>query len=264
MVVTVLSGKSIKIKGQPIADGKHPLICAPLVATNEVALVAEASRLVAKSPELIEWRVDFFDQIDNSAAVIAAAGKIKATIGDIPLLFTRRAEHEGGEVIGLAEEQVVAMYADVLASGCIDLIDYELSHQPAYVSRVTELAKQYETPLILSYHNFQQTPSVDEIVARLLAAEAAGADVAKVAVMPNSKKDVLNLLAATEAASNRLSIPLITMSMGAFGALSRLIGGAFGSAVTFAVGETSSAPGQMAIEDVDAVLNILHRNVEAD
>ncbi|MEH6812135.1 MAG: type I 3-dehydroquinate dehydratase [Motiliproteus sp.] len=256
------TGKLVKIKGQAIAAGKHPLICAPLVATNTEDLVAEASRLVAKGPDLIEWRVDFFNQIANSASVIATAKQIKATIGDIPLLFTRRAEHEGGEPIEPAEEQVVAMYAEVLASGCVDLIDYELSHQPVLVKRLVGLAKQYQTPIILSYHNFQQTPSIDEIVERLLAAEAAGADVAKVAVMPNSKKDVLTLLTATEEASNRLSIPLITMSMGSFGALSRLIGGAFGSAVTFAVGETSSAPGQMAIKDVAAVVEILHRKVE--
>jgi 3-dehydroquinate dehydratase-1 len=51
------------------------------------------------------------------------------------------------------------------------------------------------------------------------------------------------------------------MSMGPFGSLTRLFGWAFGSALTFAVGASSSAPGQVPVEDLNTVLAILQRSM---
>jgi len=54
-------------------------------------------------------------------------------------------------------------------------------------------------------------------------------------------------------------MPLISMSMGAYGVLSRVAGWMFGSTVTFAVGRASSAPGQVPIEELRAMLDTLQR-----
>lgn len=86
-----------------------------------------------------------------------------------------------------------------------------------------------------------------------------GADIAKVAVMPRDMGDVLTLLTATLQSSRKLGIPVVSMSMGGQGTLTRLCGWAFGSAMTFAVGENSSAPGQLPVEDVEAGLAILRK-----
>ena len=51
--------------------------------------------------------------------------------------------------------------------------------------------------------------------------------------------------------------PVITMSMGALGAVSRLCGEAFGSAMTFANPGQASAPGQVALDVVNEVLESL-------
>ena len=51
-----------------------------------------------------------------------------------------------------------------------------------------------------------------------------------------------------------MGLPLISMSMGAYGSLSRMMGWVYGSTVTFAVGKSSSAPGQVPIEELRAVL----------
>ena len=91
--------------------------------------------------------------------------------------------------------------------------------------------------------------------------EKAGADIAKIAVMPKELRDVLTLLDATLTARNTLSLPIISMSMGGYGSLSRLFGWVFGSSVSFAVGEKSSAPGQVPIADVQAVAEIMRRAV---
>ena len=88
--------------------------------------------------------------------------------------------------------------------------------------------------------------------------QQAGADLPKLAVMPQSRADVLELLAATvEMTDHHPETPVITMSMGALGAVSRLCGEAFGSAMTFANPGTASAPGQVGLDVVNAVLDSL-------
>jgi 3-dehydroquinate dehydratase-1 len=79
--------------------------------------------------------------------------------------------------------------------------------------------------------------------------------------MPKDPEDVLTLLGALWRASAAGSIPLIGMSMGGFGSVSRIVGGVFGSALTFAVGKSSSAPGQIAIEDLRIALNTVGRSM---
>ena len=111
----------------------------------------------------------------------------------------------------------------------------------------------------MTVHGFQRTPADGELDARFSQAHALDADVAKVAVMPQSMDDVHRLLGATLRASQRLPIPVISMSMGGLGAVTRLAGGAFGSALTFAVGSAPSAPGQIPIADVRTAVAVLQR-----
>lgn len=89
--------------------------------------------------------------------------------------------------------------------------------------------------------------------------EKTGADAVKIAVMPRELRDVLTLLDATLTAQSTVSVPVISMSMGGFGSLSRLFGWVFGSSVSFAVGEALSAPGQVPIEQLNAVVDVVHR-----
>ena len=86
-----------------------------------------------------------------------------------------------------------------------------------------------------------------------------GADVAKIAVMPQSREDVMTLMEATMEADHSLDIPVVTMSMGRMGVLSRLAGTLTGSAMTFASVGEASAPGQMGVNDLSTVLDLLHK-----
>lgn len=255
------TNKPIELNGQPIAGGKFPLVCTPLVGRTLTALMAELAVVLPKQPDVLEWRVDYFDAIGDSAAVIAAAQAIKEAAGHIPVLFTRRSTLEGGEKIAINEDQVIAMYTAVCESKSIDLIDYEMANDTANIARVRMAAKANNIKLVLSFHNFSYTPALETLAAKFLTADQLGADVAKVAVMPRDLDDVLTLLTATREASKKLRIPLISMSMGPFGALTRMVGGVFGSALTFAVGASSSAPGQVPIEDLNTVLAILQKSM---
>ena len=184
---------------------------------------------------------------------------LRAAVGDAPIIFTRRSSREGGEAIPLDDEGVVRLYDAVGASRLVDFLDFEMSNDPDHMRRVRESARKHETRVILSYHNFGYTPGQEFLVQRFLEAERLGGDVAKVAVMPRDRGDVLTLLAATSQAEAKSRIPLISMSMGPLGAVTRMIGGVFGSSLSFAVGEGSSAPGQMPIADLKDVYSIIGR-----
>lgn len=249
--------KHIQLGGKPIAGGKFPLICTPLVGRTFDRLIAELDEVLPKKPDVLEWRVDFFEDIGDATAVIAAATAIKNKAGKVPLLFTRRSVSEGGENITLSEAQVISLYRAVCASNCIDLIDYEIAKGPANIAQVRASACDNGVLLVLSFHNFSFTPGLETLTEQFLLADQLGADVAKVAVMPRDLDDLLTLLTATRQASKKLRIPLISMSMGPLGAITRVAGSVFGSAMSFAVGAASTAPGQLPIEDLNTALEIL-------
>jgi 3-dehydroquinate dehydratase-1 len=253
--------KHIQLRGRPIGDGAFPLIITPLVGRTPAAVLDEVAAIAPKRPDILEWRVDYFEGIGDSALVVETARSIKAAAGDIPLLLTRRNVTEGGQPIPLDEPAVVAMYAEACKARCVDLVDYELSNAPADLQRLRAVSKQHGIAMIVSYHNFDLTPPPEVLDRKFVEAERQGADVAKVAVMPKGPEDVLTLLAATHRASQTVAIPLITMAMGGVGSLSRIMGWVYGSAATFAVGKSSSAPGQIAIEELRAVLATVRRAV---
>jgi len=238
---------------------KAPLACTPLVGRDEAAVRSELDIVLANEPDLLEWRVDFFAAIGDTERVVALGREIRARAARTPVIFTRRSTREGGAPIALDEDRVSALYTAVARSGCIDMFDVELSGETRHWQAALTLARETGVRMIGSYHNFQTTPGKSELVAKFAAMQAGGADIAKVAVMPQHLRDVLTLLDATLEARATLEVPLISMSMGGYGALSRLFGFVFGSTVSFAVGDQPSAPGQIPIADLRAVVEVVER-----
>ena len=244
-----------------IGSTEVPLICAPLVAKKQADLLNEAASVLAKKPDIIEWRADFFEEINQADRVIATANEIKQLAGAIPVIFTIRSTREGGQPIPLSDQAVIELNAAICRSTKIEYVDCELSNSPEHIIYLRDLAKKSGTKLIGSFHNFQRTPGLEELALKFGEAEQYLLDVAKIAVMPQNLEDVLTLLSATLQAKAKLKIPLITMSMGKFGAITRMIGGVFGSSLTFGVGSQASAPGQVPIEDLQAVLEIVRKSM---
>lgn len=255
------AGKPIILPGQTAATAKMPIICTPLVGRTRDAVLAEVGRVLPQKPDLLEWRVDFFESIADHAAVIALALDIRKLAGGIPVLFTRRSIREGGEKIALDEAGVLAMYAAVMESRSVELIDYEMVNEAQHFAQVRAQSQANGIQLVASFHNFQTTPSKEELCAKFTLAQTLGADIGKVAVMPQRIEDVLTVLSATLESSQQLDIPLVSMSMGAYGALTRLFGWTCGSAMGFAIGAAASAPGQVPIEDFRTVQEILDRSL---
>ena len=139
------------------------------------------------------------------------------------------------------------------------MIDVELFSGEPIVKQIIETAHKSDVKVVASNHDFQKTPSQEEIVKRLQKMQELEADILKIAVMPQTKKDVLTLLSATEEmVTNYAKQPVVTMSMSGQGVISRLAGEVFGSAMTFGAAKKASAPGQIPVEKLAQVLEILH------
>ena len=243
------SKKKVTIRGR-ILGGPVPLICLPLVADDQISLIRQAEEVRAFNPDVIEWRADKFDAVRDTRAVLQALTALRKAVDDIPLIFTCRVIHEGGyQDISLDDRLRIDQAA--IDSGLIELIDTEISNGAAMIEGVIKACRKTSVRAILSYHNFQETPAENFILERLSEAQRRGGDVAKVAVMPKNYQDVLTLLGATyKARTEMLDSPMITMSMGSEGTITRIAGGLFGSDLTFAIGKASSAPGQIPIRDL--------------
>ena len=245
--------KPISIRGKPAT---YPLICAPLVGTDRAAVLAEANTARAAGADIVEWRIDYFQKLDQA---IDTGRALREVLAGIPLLLTRRSVAEGGQPVSLSEKEIVDLYREACAAGFADLVDYEMSSADADIQSVREAARRHGVGLVCSFHDFERTPPLAELAKQFRRAQELGGDVAKVSVMARNSEDVLTLLAATQQASKALELPLIGISMGPHGALSRTIGFAFGSALTFGVASAGSAPGQMPIGELRSAIEIARK-----
>ena len=114
--------------------------------------------------------------------------------------------------------------------------------------------------VVASNHHFHETPDVEAMLGILREMDQKGADILKLAVMPQCEEEVYTLLQATVKMKKETEKPVITMSMGKTGVLSRLCGEVTGSAVTFAAGIRASAPGQIPVKRMRDTLMLLHES----
>ena len=171
------------------------------------------------------------------------------------LLVTFRTKDEGGEV-PLTHKEYLDFINTVIDADCADLIDIEFFTAGDDICELIDNAHSSGVVVVCSSHDFQKTPDKNELVSRMVKMQQVGADLPKVAVMPHDSTDVLVLLSATVEMRNKyFATPIITISMGKLGVASRLCGEMFGSAMTFASAGDSSAPGQVRLDIVNAVLD---------
>ncbi|MEH7115885.1 type I 3-dehydroquinate dehydratase [Neobacillus vireti] len=252
--------KTIRIKGITLGEGT-PKICVPLVGTSLDQLIEEANELKTLDFDMVEWRVDFFEHVEQIDKVTEALRKIRAVLPEIPLIFTFRSAKEGGE-----KEVSTAYYFElnkrIAETGLADLVDVELFNDETDIKALLKAAHAQNVLVIISNHDFHGTPAKEEIISRLCKAQELGGDLPKIAVMPANTTDLITLLDATAAMSEQFADrPIITMSMSGKGVISRLAGEIFGSAVTFGASKKASAPGQIAVKELRSVLNLLHTSL---
>jgi 3-dehydroquinate dehydratase I len=241
-----------------VFGGPKPLFCVPLVARDADQLMAQAHIAHSLKPDVVEWRADFYEGI-NRQNVLSAVNNLRAVFEAQPMILTLRIHSEGGAK-PLAEDVRLEVIESALRSGLIDIIDLELSNGPQVLKPLLQSAHEHGSRVILSFHDFERTPANDLLLERISTMVAQGADIAKIACMPNERADVLRLLQVTLSARQTFpSVPLCTMSMGSLGSVTRVAGFLYGSDMAFAVGQEASAPGQIPIADARAMADALIR-----
>ena len=224
-------------------------ICVPVCEKTTEAVLDAVKEVKTTPADLIEWRIDYFDE-----DMFAAAPEIFKTAAPLPVLCTFRTKAEGGE----REIDPAAYFAlnEALGALGVPMLDLELALCLAHEARAKQAIDALHARgavLVLSSHDFEKTPPRDVLVERYRQMEALGGDLPKIAVMPQSQRDVMVLLSAMTEASAACG-PLVGISMGELGKLTRVRGGAFGSVMTFASKGKASAPGQIDAETLASML----------
>lgn len=247
---------TVKVRDIEIGSGT-PKIVVPICGATRDEIIQDAQDLNGLPFDVVEWRADWFEAVLHFDAVESVLGELRKVLGNTPLLMTFRTAREGGEK-DIRLEDYAELNIRAARTGYVDMIDVELYSGDEIVQRIIEGAHAAGVKVIASNHDFYATPSKEEIISRLLRMQELGADILKMAVMPENPQDVLTLLSATEEmVSLHAMQPVVTMSMGGIGVISRLCGQVFGSAMTFGAAGKASAPGQIDVQNLKQVLNII-------
>lgn len=187
--------------------------------------------------DIAEIRID---QFSSYAAdyVLGELDKFKL----VPTIATIRSEQEGG-TRRLSDSQRLALFK--LVSHHVDAIDIELSSE-TILDEVVKIVHEVKKMVVISYHNFDETPPIENLMSIFSTAKSAGADIVKIATQVTTRHDIQTLARFT---IDNAEKNIIVIGMGAEGLSSRFFLPALGSLITFAYIGQPSAPGQLHFND---------------
>lgn len=247
--------KTVQVGNLVLGEGR-PKICLPIAEAGREDILRAAGELLSLPGDLAEWRGDWYEEVLVPQKAVSMLESLREILGQTPLLFTFRTQAEGG-VRAVSPEEYEALLRQVIASRAADLVDIELFTLGERGRKLIKQAHENGLKTVLSSHDFEKTPPEEELLERLARMADYGADLPKIAVMPQSPQDVLTLLsAASRFSQENGGRPLIAMSMGHLGMISRVCGEAFGSCLTFGSASRASAPGQLPAEALDKLLDL--------
>jgi len=166
----------------------------------------------------------------------------------LPLIITNRMKKEGGAWTGSETRRIQELISLIPYA---DAVDIELCAPERDI--VVKKAKNTGKKIIISTHDFQNTPDVKTMEDSIRESFDAGADIAKLAVMPHSLDDVLHLFEVTLHSCG----PVCTIAMGDIGKHSRAISPLYGSVMTYGYVDIPVAPGQLRVDELKYMLKLL-------
>ncbi|HHA8019387.1 TPA: type I 3-dehydroquinate dehydratase [Streptococcus pneumoniae] len=220
------------------------LIVSVMPRSLEEAQALDATRYL--DADIIEWRADYLPK----EAILQVAPAIFEKFAGRELVFTLRTRSEGGE-IDLSPEEYIHLIKEVAQFYQPDYIDFE------YYSYKDVFEEMLDFPnLVLSYHNFQETPeNMMEILSELTILNP---KLVKVAVMAHTEQDVLDLMNYTRGFKTlNPEQEYVTISMGKVGKVSRITADVTGSSWSFVSLDEVSAPGQISLASMKKIREIL-------
>ncbi|MFL1408175.1 type I 3-dehydroquinate dehydratase [Acinetobacter baumannii] len=237
---------------QPAATAVKTIV--PITAKTKEQALAQAQVIAnTADADLAEFRIDLLSFASDTKQVIALGHELKKILGNKPMIATIRTKNEGGQ-LEISDADYGKTYQAYLKNPFMDWLDVEMFRDQKVVSEIVQKAHQKKVLVVMSNHDFQKTPNQDEIEKRLLKQDQMGADVLKIAVMPKSKQDVFTLMNATLKVSQKTTKPLLTMSMGQLGTISRVATANMGGSYSFGMIGQASAPGQIDVTKLKQIL----------
>jgi 3-dehydroquinate dehydratase type I len=224
-----------------------------MARTNQEALNKMKEGIGAA--QVLELRIDRISSVNIKKLLALKRGKI---------LITNRSQEEGGFFAG-GEQERVALLIQAVASGA-DYVDVEMNTEPPLINKLKEKIKTLEadTQLILSYHNFEKTPGLNELKMKLEEGQKAGADIVKIVPYAREMADNLRVLGLIPYAQKK-GLKIIAFCMGEKGKMSRIMAPLLGSYLTYAswAKGMESAPGQMTVKELKQMFRILNQKSES-
>ncbi len=249
--------QTIEVKDVRLGEG-IPKLIVPIVGETKDEILQQLRRMHGETFDIVEWRADCFRNLSFRESMLDVLTAIRRQLRNIPIIFTFRTSQEGGEQ-AITKEDYVELLTEVSKTGLVDIIDVEIFSIGERFQTLMNSLHAQGVFVLASNHDFEKTPSKEEIIHRLCRMQDLQADILKIAVTPESAKDVLTLLDATEEMTRVYAKkPVITMSMGKLGMISRIGGETFGVAATFGSAGKSSAPGQIEAGQLSGMLSVLH------
>jgi len=263
-------------------------ICVPIKVKNIEELqsqMTEIDKNYSDKVSVIEiWFGEFFTKeiISNTADIYAYAQQLLDEIFEyrknlnthFSLLFTLKPEKEQGSFAGtVSDTKEISRKIITKISECsqntskntpdyLDL-DYRFDEDNLYEffeeikrTRTSQNISKNNFQLILSAHFFEGTPSFPSLKNRTQLMQNRGADIVKIAAMPQEEKDVLTIFRLSEN-FKRKEIPYIAISMGSIGKISRVLTALWNGEMMFASlsKNNASASGQMTVTELSSLLS---------
>lgn len=209
-----------------------------------------------KGADILEIRLDLLGirDLERAAEVIR---EIKSETG-LPVIVTNRSGAEGGKWEGKEEDRIGLLRSLLFSNDGPDAIDIELSADRKDRDKVIKAARDNGKTVIASSHDFLKTPALQDMKTIIEEMFLAGADIAKLAVMPQSMEDTLGLLRITLDFKDT-GKSVCTIAMGRQGKHTRVVAPLYGSVLTYASIESdaSAAPGQLPVGELKKIMEML-------
>ena len=201
---------------------------------------------ILKTVEMAEIRLDRCALEDEEIEALFADS-------DVPLIATCR----------LSEEPQAPELLELAIRSGAKYADLEMEAPAAVGRRIREACREYGSVLIRSYHNYEDTPSLETLHALVERARTFGGEVVKIVTTAHSEAPN-----ATVAALYKDAVPgsLVAFCMGEAGKASRLDALRYGAPFTYAClsKEDATAPGQWTWEEMKEAVYKDFRFVKAE
>jgi 3-dehydroquinate dehydratase-1/3-dehydroquinate dehydratase/shikimate dehydrogenase len=232
---------------------KQGKICVSLAGPDALTMFKQAEAMQAMT-DVIEIRLDSMVKADIDAC---------QSLFEKPLLFTNRPLWEGGSYDGPEEKRIIPLLEAVRQE--VAYVDLELRADQRLRKRLLAATSLSPTRLVLSWHNFENTPSqteLDEVLAQMIesAAGTPGNDkvIGKIVTTAHDPEDALRVLRLQEQAKTA-HFPLSCFCMGEAGQITRLATLYLGGYMTYAClnDAQATAPGQLSLDQLQKLTALL-------